>query len=249
MIPKVPGPPTLIDRVKRAGNFEGFGDAFNFQISNTEEQRQAGVSARVPIKWPLDEVRAPGKVRAQLTAMMDAAIAHAIALQGPRAFECPKSSAAIHEAGHAVFYAKSGVVPSKIAIWPIVISGEHRWIGRTYGVPPYRIDSATDAESNLNVAQELISGVAAECLFDRNYRIGSSLNEIVLAAAAVGAAALKMQYNAEMLWFETCNEVVAILKVNEEVVRQVAGELMQKGVCKGKRLKQLLHGGISKKSQ
>ena len=247
MSPKAPRPPTLVDQVGRAGEYEGFGDAFDFQNSSAGEQRQGDLRARVPITWPLDGVQTPGNGAARLAAMMDAAIAHALALQGPRAFECPKSSAAIHEAGHAVFYAQSGILPSKIAIWPTVVLGEQRWIGRTYGVPLYQIDGATSAKNDLKVAQELMSGVGAECLFDPEYRAGSSLDEIVLAFVAVGAAAFKVQCDAEMLWFETLNEVATILKADEEIVRQIAAELMQKGVCKGGLLKRLLRGDVSQK--
>jgi len=237
---KMPRPPTLVDRVGRAGKFEGFGNAFNFQISNTEEQRQADVSTRVPIAWSISGVRARGNVAAQLAAMMDAAQAHALALQGPRAFECPKSSAAIHESGHAVFYAQAGLLPSKISIWPIVVSGEQRWIGKIYGVPKYRVDATTSAKTDLKTGQELISGVAAECMFDREYRVGSSLDEVVLAAAVVGAAALKMQCNAKMLWFETSSEVAARLKANEKNVRAIADELMRQRTVGSRQLAHLL---------
>ena len=85
--------------------------------------------------------------------------------------------------------------------------------------------------------------MAAETLFDGHYRAGSSLDEIVQAFAAVSAAAVKMQDDVELLWLETLAEVVGILKANEAIVHQVAGELMQKGVCKGKRVQHLLCGG------
>jgi hypothetical protein len=242
MIPKAPRPPILGDRVGRAGNHEGFGDAFNSQISNTEDQRQGDISARLPIVWPINGVRAPGGVAARLARMMEATQAHAFALQGPRALHCPKPSAAIHESGHAVFYAQSGIVPSKIAIWPTIVAGEQRWIGKTYGLPRYRIDVTTSAEIDLRTVQEWISGVTAECLFDPEYRAGSSLDEIVLAFAAVGSAALKMQTDVELLWFETLAEVATILKANETIVRRIVDELMRKGTIKSRRLAYLLRG-------
>jgi hypothetical protein len=242
MCKKAPRPPILGDRVGRARNHEGFGDAFNSQNSNTEDQRQGDISARLPIVWPINGVRAPGGASARLARMMEATQAHAFALQGPRAFHCPKPSAAFHEAGHAVFYAKSGVVPSKITIWPILVSGQQQWIGKTYCTPGHRVDVTTSAESYLRNAQEWISGVTAECLFHREYRAGSSLDEIVLAIAAVGSAALKMQTDAELLWFETLAAVATILKANEDTVRKIADELMRKWTIKSRRLACLLRG-------
>jgi len=244
MPPKAPRPPTLIDRVKRAGNFEGFGDAFDFQNTISEQQLQD--SARAPVAWPIGQVQTSEKDAARLAAMLEAVTTRAFAPQGARAFDYPKPSAAIHESGHAVFYAQSGVVPSKIAIWSIVVSGEQFWIGRNYGVPNYRIDSSTSAESDLKVAQESISGVAAECLFDREYRIGSSLDEIVLGFVAVSAAASKMRCDVEMLWSETCNEVATILKANEGIVHKIAIVLMQKGAIEGERLGHILRGAKSR---
>jgi hypothetical protein len=91
--------------------------------------------------------------------------------------------------------------------------------------------------------------VAAECLFDREYRVGSSLDEVIFAVVAVHNAAVKIQCDAEKLWFETCNDVATTLKVNEEIVRQIARELMQKNVIKSKRLEHLLRGGTSQKAQ
>jgi hypothetical protein len=172
--------------------------------------------------------------------MAKAAQAHAFALQGPRAFECPKSSAAIHEAGHAVIYAQLGTLPSKLAIWPIVVSGVQQWVGRTYCIPEHRVDVTTPPKNDLKNAQEWISGVTAECLFDPEYRAGSSLDEIVLACAAISSAACKMQYDAELLWIETLAEVTAILKNNEASVRKIADELMRKGTIKSRRLAYLL---------
>jgi hypothetical protein len=80
----------------------------------------------------------------------------------------------------------------------------------------------------------------AECLFDCEYRVGSSLNEVTLALLAVRNAAVKMQCDAQKLWFETCNELGAILKANEKVVRRIASELMRRGEIKSQRLAHLL---------
>jgi hypothetical protein len=238
MISKAPRPPILADRIGRAGNFEGFGDSFNPQPSNIEEQRQA--DTRVAIAWPIAGVRTPRNVVSRLVGMMEIAQARAFALQGSRAFECPKSSAAIHEAGHAVFYAQSGVFPSKITILPIIVSSEQRWIGKTFGVPKSRVDATTSAQDDLKTGQNLASGVIAECLFDFEYRAGSSLDEIVLAIAVVGSAAIKLQSDAEILWLKTLNEVATILKANEVAVHKIADELMRKRMICSHRIACLL---------
>jgi hypothetical protein len=139
-----------------------------------------------------------------------------------------------------VFYAQLGALPSKLAIWPKAISGKQHWGGMTYGLPERRTDATTSAERDLKTGQGFISGVMAECLFDREYRMGSSLDEIVQAVVAVHNAAVKMQCDPERLWFEACVQLAKILKTKEATVRKIADELMRKWTIKSRRLAYLL---------
>jgi hypothetical protein len=49
-----------------------------------------------------------------------------------------------------------------------------------------------------------------------------------------------MQRDAKKLWFETCNELEAVLKAKEETVRTIADELIRKETIRSRRLAYLL---------
>ena len=181
------------------------------------------------------------QVRDQGAELLVGAICEALlATSGPRAFECPKTSAAFHEAGHCVVGALHGSIPSKVTIWPIVELGRPQWIGRTYGLPTCRVDKSTCAEADLKHARSQLAGVVSEILFDPDYRQGSSLDEIVTAQGIVLSAAMKLCRDPEQLWVETLVEVAWQLKTNELLLRQISGVLMRRGSVKSRQLQQIL---------
>ena len=139
----------------------------------------------------------------------------AFAMGGPRAFECPKTSAAFHEAGHCVVGAVLGERPSKAAIWPTIELGREQWIGRTYGIPRWRVDDTTLAEADLQHARSQLAGVVSEMLFDSDFRLGSSTNEIAIAQGIVLTAATKLRRDVQQLWLETLVSVATILRADE----------------------------------
>ena len=80
----------------------------------------------------------------------------------------------------------------------------------------------------------------SEALFDPNYRLGSSIDEVVTAQAIVLSAAIKLRRDFEHLWLETLSDVAAKLKANARVVRDIAEVLMRKESIKARRLTHLL---------
>lgn len=185
-------------------------------------------------------VRSVGYGAQLLATAMHDKLATALTIDGRRAFECPKTSAAFHEAGHCVVGAIQGDNPSKASIWPIVELGRSQWIGRTYGFPRWRVDNSTHVEADLKQARSQSAGVVSEMLFDSDYRLASSVDEIVTAQSIVQTAALKLRCDPEHLWLETLVWVATRLKANEPVVREVADQLMCRGSIKTQRLVCLL---------
>jgi hypothetical protein len=238
MMEKTPRPAAL-GGANRAVGIEGFADAFNPQISKAHEQHQ-GVSSvfrRVEILQPSG---LSGTGTTDVEALTLRLYERALAMEGPRAFACPRSSAALHEGGHCLINALDVSIPTRAKIWWVVAAGRLQWTGMTYGIPPLRVDDETNPEIDLRHARLQIAGVSAEELFDPDFRAGSSLSEIATAMCIVGTAALKMQRDGETLWLETCGEVRRRLKAHEAVVREIADELMSKGSINRGRLRELL---------
>jgi hypothetical protein len=150
---------------------------------------------------------------------------------GPSPVRIPhaKTSAAFHEAGHCVVGALQRKHPSKASIWPIFELGRVQWIGRTYGLPKWRVDDRTLAEADLQHAQSELAGVVSEWLFDPDFRVASSIDELVRAQGIVLTEATKLRRHVQQLWLETFVSVETILRANERVVRDIAAELMTQG--------------------
>jgi hypothetical protein len=56
-----------------------------------------------------------------------------------------------------------------------------QWIGRTYGIPPWRVDDKTSVKADLQHARSQLAGVVSEMLFDSDFCLGSSINEFAIA--------------------------------------------------------------------
>jgi hypothetical protein len=164
----------------------------------------------------------------------------ALTIGGGRAFDCPQTSAAYHESGHCVISNLQGHTPSQASIWSVIQFGRSRWVGRTDGIPKWKVDADTPPEEDLKWAQSQLAGLVSEGLFDANYRLGSSIDELVTAQAIVRSAAVKLQRDPWHLWLETFADVAAKLKANARIVREIADVLMCKGSIKTRRLTNLL---------
>jgi hypothetical protein len=206
----------------------------------TEVQYQAATAVVRQIELQIRHPRLGGNGATFVETGMRFLIERSLAIGGPRAFECPKSSAAFHEAGHCVIGALDGVVPSSANIWPVLELGRLQWIGKTYGLPQLRVDEKTDAEVDLRHARSSLAGVVAEIVFDPEYRLGSSLDELATATVVIRAAAMKLGRNPMQLFFETVAGTELALKGQVAIVREIATQLISKGSIKARRLQFLL---------
>jgi hypothetical protein len=118
--------------------------------------------------------------------------------------------------------------------------GRLQWIGRTIGTPKWHVDDGTPAEADLKQAQSQLAGVVAEALFDADYRLASSIDEIVISQSIVRTAAIKMRRDVEELWLNTLFEVASKLRAHQWIVREIANALMNRGSIKARHLRALL---------
>ena len=239
MNPKTPRP-AAPGRAHRAASSKELPCTFDCQNSEAVDGHQAGPA----FNRPAASMRGAEWLALAISEKRELAFA----IDGRRAFECPKTSAAFHEAGHCVVGAVQGEHPSKATIWPIK-HGRVQWVGRTYGLPKWRVDGTTLAEDDLCHAESELAGVVSEWLFDPDFRLASSIDEIARAQGIVLTAATKLRRDVHQLWLETLVSVATILGANELVVRAIANELMHRELVNTRRLAHLLrstgglHGG------
>jgi hypothetical protein len=84
-------------------------------------------------------------------------------------------------------------------------------------------------------------------LFDPDFRLGSYVDEVVIARHIVMHAATKLHCDPLQLLWQTIDSTKTILRTHERTVRAIADELMTHGVVRGDRLAQFLQsiGGNS----
>ncbi|MER2559056.1 MAG: hypothetical protein ABTQ93_16500 [Candidatus Competibacter denitrificans] len=159
----------------------------------------------------LDNIRDP-VLRAEFESHVTSIYRQAYAAQGRKAFEYPRHSAAIHEAGHAIVYAVTADrvrwwPPYRLRIWREAINGLSLWLGQTDvspKAPPLQI-AATELEATLIYALRLVAGVTAEMTFDgRDFRQSSSVDELVI----VGALARNLE---EHHWHQPAEYCMALV--------------------------------------
>jgi hypothetical protein len=194
-----------------------------------------------PISTPFSESKLPDGTIAD-TALLNRAFLHmaamAAAFQGERAFDSPKTSAAWHEAGHAVIAATQGICPVEVWIRPVSVCGRTHWEGRTEGTPLWHVDANTDVEDDRAQAVFEIAGWTAEIIFDgANFRAGSSLDEVITAQSITLTVAIKTQREPKQLWAEILVDTAESLRAQEPIVRAIADELRRKRRVGARRLR------------
>jgi hypothetical protein len=172
--------------------------------------------------------------------MMSVLAEQVYAIGGLNAFDCPKPSAAVHEAGHCVIYACEGLMPTRAAIWPIKRLGRTQWVGKTYGTPPWQVDDKTTVEADLRHARCLMAGVISESLFDPDYRLGSSLDELAVTSEIIRTAAVKTGRSPQHLWGTILAEIASQLKRHDQQVFEISAELTRKHTIQRRRLRSFL---------
>lgn len=164
--------------------------------------------------------------------------------QGPRAFEDPKSSAVVHEAGHAALYAYYGLEMRLVKIRQRKKGIERgHWIGQAQPVESYSWATGPDTspEKDFKDACILMAGWLAEVLFDSdNLRIGSSLDERTNAGLLSHNISQKTGVDLQQVRTAICSTTCSILKKNESVVRKIASVLDRNGCIRREVLSSIL---------
>lgn len=169
-------------------------------------------------------------------------LSNAVAVQGPRALENPLSAAKVHEAGHAVVHAHFGEEVLGCKIWQIKDGPEQgNWGGLTSTGRPWKSDTTTSPQADFQQACCFYAGLLAEHLFDgHNFRLGSSIDEVLLARALAHNIALKTRRQPDEVLAEVIRVTSEILISNDDVVRKLAADLERHGAVPKLRLKKLL---------
>jgi len=146
--------------------------------------------------------------------------------QGPRAFEAPREAAALHEAGHAVIYAASGIAVESVAVWPIP-TNRACWIGLTESaVGKWFISKDTSPEADAAQIRYQMAGWVAEITFmGKDFRAASSIDEVVMAQNIARYVAMKTGSHPATVFIENCAIVNDVLQRNEAAVRAIAKKL------------------------
>ncbi|MBX9845207.1 MAG: hypothetical protein K2Z80_25685 [Xanthobacteraceae bacterium] len=166
----------------------------------------------------------------------------AVANQGLRALENPRSSAIVHEAGHAVVYTSFGFKVRSCKIERESDSYD-QWGGFTDGGSAWRSDHQSAPVADLKQACCLMAGVAAERLFDPlNYRQASSADEVVRAHCLASTVAHKLGCDHDAVVARVDQRTDEMLLRNKDIVLKIAQQLDQKMIVRGNRLAKLLVG-------
>jgi len=160
---------------------------------------------------------------------------------GQRAFEYPRESAAIHEAGHIVVHIALG---GRVRGARIGCDGT-RWIGYTeYRAGEWSVDpAAATADHFIKVARNLYAGLAAEMAFDPDFRQGSSLDEVYMSQWATGEAAHILGHSPqEMFENDVHGFTIHLLQQNERSHRRLTDHLLRRSTLNGLKIAELSRG-------
>ena len=129
---------------------------------------------------------------------------------GRQAFESTRYAATVHEAGHAIIEASLGGIPTRCKIVLRVEqlpngSKKESWLGVTdvKDKTPVESDNDTHVTDDIVLAANKIAGWTAERLFDRNFREGSSIDEIAFYQVICDIAASKLDAVAKEIYEQT----------------------------------------------
>lgn len=169
-------------------------------------------------------------------------IATAVSLDGPRALVNPRSAAIWHESGHVVVHTYFGDPVDRCKVWRCKNGADYgQWIGMTWAGDEWKADASTTPEDDFRRACRVMAGVIAEFMFDRaNFRRGSSLDEGMVANMLATNIAVKTGRDIREVWLEITRTTMSILRINADVVRDVATLLGRRKVLRKKALAPLL---------
>jgi len=147
MSPKTPRP-VARNEPNRAGS-EYLGGSSDPRIAIAKININPNSACASSIRFRTRYVQGRNSGAERLANAMYEKLAMALAIDGVRAFDCPKTSAAFHESGHCVIGALQGHTPSKASIWSVIEFGRPQWIGRTDGIPKRTVNDSTPPENDL----------------------------------------------------------------------------------------------------
>jgi hypothetical protein len=149
--------------------------------------------------------------------------ARILARHGPRAFECPKPAAAVHEAGHVVVDTVLGKHVKRASIG----QRDGLWLGYTEcSDADFKVHSSQTAEQ-IKLARHFYAGLAAEMCFPECYREGSSLGELILSQLAGSWAAMHIGQDERTYWnAEVHHWTWKTLTLHKEICVGVANHLL-----------------------
>jgi hypothetical protein len=218
----------------RAGNFEAVRDGFDPRNNQKGPPDQVSPFIKVSKYVSLSNVPGAG---AFANSFLGAMMHHAFMRQGPAAFDCPKSAACVHEAGHCVIYAIQGVVPEFVRIKRKWLHGREYWTGVIKGPTAWRVDRHSDVRQDYETASQKIAGVAAEMLFDReNFRHASSLDEALAVTLSAGYIAAKTGREAPAIVAEILARTGLRLKTYQTILLNIADGLDRRHSIRSQRL-------------
>jgi hypothetical protein len=182
----------------------------------------------------------PAEAHAGVHACVVEAAERVLASEGLRAFEMPRSAALAHETGHAIVGAHEGLTIVEVGVFE---RAADVWSGVTTESSTWSVDANTPTATALGRARYLIAGIAGEAVLDPdNCRSGSSLDEIVLSQALLGGIWTKRRADfADVehpsdLWQACWQQTCCIVKLNENVGRDLIRKLERRGRLYGKPL-------------
>lgn len=143
---------------------------------------------------------------------------------GSAAFDLPKETAAIHEAGHIVI---GRLIGKRLKGAKIRQHKSGNWIGVTNSHPePHSLDTP---DKILREARSIYAGIAAEMLFDPDPRRGSSIDEVVMSQLITADASRMLGVDDPRTYWvnEVHYAVGAELRCREKTVRKIASYLVR----------------------
>ena len=119
--------------------------------------------------------------------------------------------------------------------------GQTHWLGLTHGSGRWEISPSSSAENDLGIARAQLAGGIAEAVLDpSDFRLGSSLDEAVLAQMIVAGAADKIRASFEEVMAAQFAGVLDILMLNKPALTRLTEALHDCCRLRGARLGRLL---------
>lgn len=171
--------------------------------------------------------------------------ARALKQHGLSAFDCTRMAAAIHEAGHCIIHRMHGVAVTECMIEMTHYEGKEVWLGKTeVGGGMWNSTPDSDPYDDLDCAASTFAGVCAEMVFYVGYKLGSSLDEVVLFQMLCAIAADKLGLDPHHMVTFMHDNVELMLKHNRAAHADITRKLLEQESLGAARLAEILDGVV-----